>query len=314
MPIHDLGYRAWPGDLGAGVSRRKVIAQTGLRLAWKSRWLRRLLVLAWIPTTYFGVGFFGYEQVASDQELFRRAAGFLGWFIDSSLLDDVINDPDPAHRRHTVWALFLFGFFRHPQAVLMLLIVGLIAPPLIAQDVRGRAFLLYFSRPVTRIDYLFGKMNVVFGYVLLITTVPALVLYVVGVLLSPELAVVKYTWDLPLRIVAASAVLMIPTACLALAFSSLTSKTFHAAFTWFAVWALGWVAYGIITASVPTDSPIAESAHLFSLYHTLGKVQSWVFGLETGPSEILPAGALLIGLTVVSLMVLFRRISSPMRV
>ena len=124
--------------------------------------------------------------------------------------------------RHHVWAWLLQTLFRYPQGVLMVLVVGLVAPPLIAQDVRSRAFLLYFSRPLTRGEYILGKAAVVWCYLLLITTLPALTLYVMAVLFSPDLSVVEHTWDLPLRILAASAVLMIPTTAVALFFSSLT--------------------------------------------------------------------------------------------
>ncbi len=68
---------------------------------------------------------------------------------------------DPSTARHEVWSLLLMTFFRYPQAVLMVLLVGMIAPPLISQDFRSRAFLLYFSRPITPVEYVFGKAMVV---------------------------------------------------------------------------------------------------------------------------------------------------------
>ena len=45
MPLHDVGYRPWTGtprSRGAAA----VIAGTGIRLAFKSRWLRRVLLFA----------------------------------------------------------------------------------------------------------------------------------------------------------------------------------------------------------------------------------------------------------------------------
>ena len=211
-----------------------------------------------------------------------------------------------------VWAWLLMMFFRHPQGLLMLLVVGLVAPPLISGDMGSRAFLFYFSRPVTRLEYIFGKLAVVWAYVLMITTVPALSLYVVGVLMSPSLGVVADTWDLPLRIVVASALLLIPTTTMALAISSLTSRTWQAGFAWFAVWILGFAAYYSIYAGLSGDiSPYWTS---ISLYHTLGRAQSWAFGLEAGSKELVSSLVLLTLITLVSLGIMFRRISSPMRV
>lgn len=300
MPIHDLGYRAWQGRRSPQALRWWVIAQTGIRLAWQGRWLRRLLFFAWIPTVYMGAGFFAYEQWLMNPQARRMAM-------------ELVPGIPLSGERHAVWAWILMLFFRYPQALLMLLVVGLIAPGLIAQDVRSRAFLLYFSRPITRIGYLAGKLATVWGYVLMITTLPALALYVFAVLLSPDVDVVLYTWDLPLRILGASAVLMIPTTTLALAFSSLTADTRYAGFAWFATWIVGWVAYGFLFTGLP-DADVSKMWTLISLYHTLGEVQSWVFGVAEASSILVPSAVLLVSLSVASLAVLFRRISSPMRI
>ena len=64
-------------------------------------------------------------------------------------------------------------------------------PPLISQDIRSRAFLLYFSRPLTRMEYLVGKTASLWAYLAMITAVPALSLYAIGVVLSPNLSVVS---------------------------------------------------------------------------------------------------------------------------
>jgi hypothetical protein len=314
VPIHDLGYRAWQGRLLPEAARFWVITQTGLRLAWQNRWLRRLLLVAWMPAIYMGVAFFFFEQSMAYPEMRRSAAEFLGNFPEYRQLFGAPTAPlDAAQMRHKVWAWLLLTFFRYPQGVIMALVVGLIAPPLIARDVRSRAFLLYFSRPLTRLEYVVGKMAVVWGYLLLITTLPALVLYVVAVLFSPELSVVNSTWDLPLRILGASLVLVVPTTALALAFSSLTSEIRYAGFAWFALWGLGWVTYGVLTASLPA-SEVADRWTLVSLYHTLGKVEGWVFGLGSSAGSVVPAAVVLAAITAISLAVLFHRVSSPMRI
>jgi ABC-2 type transport system permease protein len=230
----------------------------------------------------------------------------------------------------------------------MVLLVGLVAPPLISQDIRSRAFLLYFSRPLTRGEYLLGKLGSVWFFLAMISTIPALVLYFMGVVLSPSLSVVSATWDLPIRIVGASVVLMLPTSALALCLSSMTQESRYAGFSWFAIWILGWFTYGAAQSAEafkanqefeirnaeangmrnpqrnrfrgppgfrgrPTIAiPESAWAHL-SLYHTLGKVQSWVFGFAKF-RDVRASIAILIGLTTVSLAVLFYRISAPMRV
>jgi len=317
VPIHDLGYQTWEGRLVPEAGRWWVITQTGMRLAWRTRWVRRLMLVAWMPAIYLGAGFFAFEQMVAHPEIGRGIVGPLyawSWQTGESAREMFLGNPSLA--RHDVWARLLLMFFRYPQGTLIVLLVGLIAPPLIAQDVRSRAFTLYFSRPLTRIEYIFGKLATLWAYVLLITTIPALLSYLLGVLLSPELNVVAHTWDLPLKIVAASAVLVIPTTTLALAISSLTTETRYASFAWFAVWAVGWVTYIVLSlTALDSGRTLDRKWTLVSLYHTLGIVQEWVFGLGPSPDfdQILPWAALLAAITVVSLVVLFRRVSAPMR-
>jgi hypothetical protein len=53
---------------------------------------------------------------------------------------------------------------------------------------------------------------------------------------------------------------------------------------------------------------------LISLYHSLGRVQTWVFGLEQNFANVQAPITLLTIITVVSLAVLLRRISAPLRI
>lgn len=324
MPIHDLGYRPWQGRLVPQIGRFWVIAQTGVRLAWRNLWLRRVLLLSWLPAVHVGALLFAYEQVlAHEQALVHgRPETIVPWLQQIPISES----------RHQVWACLLYYLFRFPQLFVMIFIVGQVAPALVAQDVRTKAFLLYFSRPLARFEYVLGKMAVVWFYLALISVAPGLLLYVLGVLLSPELSIVLVTWDLPLRVLAASAVLMVPTAAVALALSSLTPETRHATFGWFALWALGWATYALLKMNtVAAVDP--QQWDFVSLYHVLGTVQYWVFGLKhelagqplplppevsflPAPSQVQvwPAVIEVIVITVVALAILFRRVSSPMRI
>jgi hypothetical protein len=354
VPIHDVGYRHWGRAVGHPFSRWTVIAGAGMRLVWKNHWLRRMLILAWLPAAGLGLAVFAYEQSFEHRELQEEMPLLLGLLSESDkataswalamaesnealgpVLDGVsllrsADTPDilgavtrlirdqkikpgskEAHgvARHHVWSLLLLTFFRVPQAVLMVLLVGMIAPPLISQDFRSRAFLLYFSRPITPLEYACGKAIVIWGYLAAVTTLPALVMYVVGVLLSPSISVVFDTWDIPLRVLAASGVLLIPTTSLALFFSSLTTESRYAGFAWFAVWGLGWAAYANLEAL-----DLGRQWSMISLYHVLGHVQTWVFGLSTDLDEVTSSATLLLVVTVLPLIVLLARVAAPMRV
>jgi hypothetical protein len=336
--VNNLGYRNWSHPLVPGWSRWLVITEVGVRRAWQSRWLRRMMIFAWLPAMWFGVGFFIWEQATLHAEWRGMLLPFLSGIPQTPEFEGLLSSlrtGDLEGSRHVVWSWLLLTFFRNPQAVLMVMMVGVISPPLISQDIRSRAFLLYFSRPLARLEYLLGKLASIWAYLAVISTGPALVLYVLGVALSPKLDVIVSTWDLPLRIIAASVILMLPTSMLALCFSSMTNESRYAGFAWFAIWILGWFTYFAATSAETFNASrrafeaqqraqrfgepmpeieIKESpwTHL-SLYHTLGRVQRWVFGFSKFEEIIMPM-IILSGITLISLGITYYRISAPMRV
>lgn len=173
MPIHDLGYRRWQGTLTPPILRFIVIAEAGMALAWRNRWVRRLVLVAWLPALYFAAGFLLLEQGLAHQTEAELASGFLGQFPQAQAVLEGVANGDPLEARHHGWSWLLLTFLRYPQGFVMVLLVGLVAPGLIAKDVQSKAFLLYFSRPLSRLEYVLGKFSVLGGYLFLITTVPA---------------------------------------------------------------------------------------------------------------------------------------------
>jgi hypothetical protein len=240
-------------------------------------------------------------------------------------LAEAIESNDAVESRRMIWSWLLMTFFRYPQGVLILVLVGTIAPALISRDIRSRAFLMYFSRPIGRLEYILGKLAIPAMFIIFVTTLPAIILYFFGIMMSPDTGVFWTTWDIPLRILAATVVLVLPTASMALMLSSLTQESRFASFAWFAVWTLGhgaWFAIVISQAIKLNDEPfsplvmeseIVQRWGLLSLYHNLGNVQSWIFGF-TPWEDAWPGGGVLLGLTLFSLFILFRRVSAPIRI
>jgi len=348
LPIHDLGYRPWNGELKSMFSKFLVIASSGISLAGKSRWMRRILMIAWIPVLYWGAAFFfvgrTFEQPKSaqvgkieslKQEVqlrFKRKAAqtsiermFRRTPLDISLVLNSIEQTESNEQaRNRLWSWLLMTFFRYSQAILILVLVGSIAPALISRDLRSRAYLLYFSRPIGKLEYIMGKIAVPATYIVLVSTLPALVLYVFGVMMSPDISVVYSTWDVPIRILLATVVLVVPTATFALMLSSLTSESRFASFAWFASWILGHGAWQTVvvatamrmnTATVDPDvmnSPAVKNWSHLSIYNNLGEVQTWVFGFKEF-GEIIPAATILLAMTLISLIILYFRVKAPLR-
>jgi ABC-2 type transport system permease protein len=326
MPIHSPAYRAWSEQLTSQSTRWWCICTTGIRRSAGSTWLKRLMFAAYLPLLFFAIPFFLFEQAGRDQQTWSVFVGFASVLPDDERLTRIFaslpHQPTPEQFdtvRHDVWSYLLLTMLRYPQAFLMVVVIGIVAPPLISQDLRTRAYLIYFSRPISRREYIAGKVGVVSFFLLMVSAVPALILYFAGLLLSPSITAVLSTWDLPLRIAAASVCLVLPTTLVALAISSLTLESRYAGFAWFAIWIIGNVTYAALTVIPSFRAQQAGTIFdpgwrlLTSPYHVIGKVQSYVFGFEAYSSVVMLSIIYLGVVSLVALLILFRRVNAPMR-
>jgi hypothetical protein len=79
----------------------------------------------------------------------------------------------------------LFGQYLSQQLVPVLFVTIFAGAGLVANDLRTGAVLVYLSRPLTRRDYVAGKLLVVLLLDLSITLVPGLLLYLIALALAP---------------------------------------------------------------------------------------------------------------------------------
>lgn len=322
MPIHNLGYREWDGERESGSSRWSVVAGIGIRRAWQSTWLRRIAFVVWGPPLAFAIVIFAFEQFLSNKSDIpaRNLVDILGFVLPQDAMPGVreaMENVDAAsdeeklkETRPIVWKAVMLQLQRS-QCIGMVFVVGLIAPALISQDVRSRAFLLYFSRPLTRFQYIGGKFATVALFLFATTTLPQLLLYIFAVLLSPDVSVMAYTWDIPLRTFAASATMIVPTTLLALMISALTIETRFATFGWFALWIFGLTAYVVmLRVSGDTSEMIL---HLSFLYLLFSDLSTGIMGIPLSSNYFDTEIAFVIALSVVCFAVIFHRVSAPLR-
>ena len=152
----------------------------------------------------------------------------------------------------------------------------------------------------------------VIAYLSMITFFPALCLFVVGILLSPDISVLNATWDLFFRIVFVSVAIVVPCTALSLMLSSLTTESRYASFGWFAIWILGFLTYSI---AVPFSSPGDNSMmQCVSLFHIFNDVTGWLLDPRLAVAGIETRLVTLGVLTAVSLAVVYRRVSAPMQI
>ncbi len=148
MPIFDQGYQHWDGKRSGHAWRWVAVARRGVRSHLKNRWTRMALLLSLSPALALGL------FLALWGLLEQNAEGFQAWF--PFLPRGVFADPKAF--RGPVWTL-LFSMFLLAETYVAMVLVLIVGPNLISQDMRFNAMPLYLSRPLTRFDYFAGKLG-----------------------------------------------------------------------------------------------------------------------------------------------------------
>jgi hypothetical protein len=117
-----------------------------------------------------------------------------------------------------------------------MVLVLMVGPSLISQDLRFNALPLYFSRPLRRIDYFVGKLGVIAAFLGMVVIVPAVLAYGLGLLFSLDLTIIPDTFRLLVSAIAYGLVISLSAGLLILALSSLSRNSRYIALFWVGVW------------------------------------------------------------------------------
>lgn len=267
MPILDQGYQHWDGKLAGHAFRWLAITRQGVKAQFKNRWLVSTLVGALAPALLLA-GFlilWGlFEQQATVLEPFL--------FLFQGLPDEVRHGPKGF--RTTFWTLAFTLFFR-VQTFFAFVLVMLVGPDLISQDLRFNALPLYLSRPLRRVDYFLGKLGVIATFLLGIMLIPAVLAYLIGLAFSMDPAVLPQTWRVLAASAAYGAILAASTGLLMLALSSLSRNSRFVTAIWVGLWMLGGAA-----ADASRRTPAREWAPLASYPADLASVRDALFDYD----------------------------------
>jgi ABC-2 type transport system permease protein len=192
MPIHDQGYRHYAGHREPHGRAWWVIARSQIMTALQTRAFRLLLIAAWAPVVVRAVLIYVSSQnlpvpefIATTPQTFRD---FLG------------------------------------QQQLFVFMVTIGQAGLIAEDRRTNALQLYLSKPLTRVEYILGKLVPPLAYVLFVTWVPALLLLLLQIIFAGSLAFLRANFFLLPAITLFSLIQAMLAAFVILALSSLTKS------------------------------------------------------------------------------------------
>ena len=192
MPIHEQGYRRYRGGK-AGGRAWLVIMSAGIRTMLGDRKFVGLLAASWL-------------QFLTRAVLFYIAANFsqATFFAPSS----------QTFREFFDW-----------QDIFVFVITVTVGARLIAQDRRVNALQIYLSKPLTRTEYIVGKLGILVTFLLFITWVPAMLLLAVQVAFAGNFEFLRANAFLfpAITLYAAIEVALVSTSILAL--SSLSSDS-----------------------------------------------------------------------------------------
>jgi hypothetical protein len=235
MAILDQGYQHWQGQVAGHAWRWLAIARQGVRVNMKSIWVRILLILALLPAL-------AHAAAIAIWGLVEQRVGWAIAFFSSELFRMQAVASDPIAYRTTAWRL-IFHLFLHIEMFFAMIVVVSIGPGLISRDLRFNALPLYFSRPIRRFDYFLGKLGTITWFLLMVTVVPSILAWVLGILFSLNFSVAIDTLPILGAVIVYGVIVSVSAGLLMLAMSSLTRKSGYVVLMWCGMWLGG----GLIT-------------------------------------------------------------------
>lgn len=317
MPIHEIGYRSWSGPTRSPWLRWWCISRTGIALALRTKLTRRLSLFALVPVFWVVPMFFAIG-LATDPEQEQISQGWLSlvrWLINDETLLRELRD-DPSRLRGPIWNDVFLLLQSWSQLITAMVITVAVAPALISRDLRSKAYLIYFSKPITKLDYLLGKVGVIGGYLAWFTLVPSLLIYVLSIVFAPNADALSQTISVVPSIVSAALITILPITAVSLLLSSSTKDERIATFAWVAVCFGGHIAESTLS-NVPGFEGDAWVA-LLSPFQAIRAAIGAVFDPPVVGMGVAEHGGLALGwlalVTTASTWVVWRRISAPMRI
>ena len=192
MPIHDQGYRRYEGRREPHGRTWWVIAKAGLMERLRERKFLGLLLVAWLPFIVRAVQIYLAANIPQAAVL-APTAGTFREFIDQ-------------------------------QSIFVFFITIYVGSGLIANDRRANALQIYLSKPLTRVEYVAGKLATLVMLLAAVTWLPGMLLLLLQMLFAGNFTFLRANLFLFPAITLFSAILVLLSAFAMLALSSLSKS------------------------------------------------------------------------------------------
>jgi ABC-2 type transport system permease protein len=153
MAVYKRGYQRYQGPRTAHASRLLVLP----RFAWHNLMQQRLVVMLFVAATFWPLACAAFVYLANHTELLPG--------LGPQVLEFLKIDGG------------FFVVFMNTQASFAIILSAFAGPSLIAPDLANGALPLYFSRPLSRWEYVLARMLVLVGVLSPVTWVPGLLLF-----------------------------------------------------------------------------------------------------------------------------------------
>lgn len=223
MTIKEKGYAHWDGELLDKKFPWWPITRYGIKLTFRRKQFKFIFPLSLLPAVFFLAGIYVSERL-EDFPFFRReTVEFL--------------QINPSYFKAYLASSFMI--------FLIVVIVIFCGSGLICDDLKHNALQLYFSRPIKKKDYFFGKTAVIVFFLFILTLIPGLVFFIMKLVFSGSFKFfVSYPW-LPLSIIGYSVVVTAFFSFFTLFLSSLSKNRRYVTILIFGTYILSDILYSI---------------------------------------------------------------------
>jgi len=259
MPIYDLSYRQWSGVWTSHPYRWWVITRQGINILGRKRRFLVLMILSALPF------------------LVRCVMLYLSTVLGRIPL-------------LTINAKF-FEDFLSQQMFFVFIIAIYAGAGLIANDLKANALQIYFSKPITRRDYVMGKLGVLFFFLALPTLVPGMLLFFLAVLFKSDAGFLEQNYWVPASVLGYSLLIIATYSVVMLAVSSLSKSSRFAGIVFAALFFFSRIFYQILSV-VLRSTRVAW----VSLGNNLTQIGDYLFQVSPQYQSPLWLSAMVLGL------------------
>jgi ABC-2 type transport system permease protein len=263
MPIHDQGYRRYAGQREPSGRRWWVIARAGMMERLRERRFLALLLFAWSPFVVRAVQLYVSANFTQ--------AGFLAATPET------------------------FREFLDQQSIFVFIVTAYVGAGLIANDRRANALQIYLSKPLTRVEYITGKLVTLVVFLVGVTFLPAILLLFLQMMFAGSVAFIRENLFLIPAITLFSLIQVFVSAFAMLALSSLSKSRRFVAIMYAGIVFFTAAMYQALTAITGSRAWAWMSPE-----DTLDIIADSIFRIPNVPAMPVPAALLTVILVIVA--------------